>query len=151
VTSATETALAFTVAGDPVGKGRARIGRSSSGHVRTFTPEKTVRFEALVREAAQAALAGRAPLKGRARLRVMGYWTLARSHWKKREPIREAHRTSKPDADNVLKAVSDALNAIAWLDDSQVVWAEVYKFTAAQGEAGRTVVVVESLDGEWAP
>lgn len=150
MTASTSTALTFTVAGDPVGKGRARIGRNrATGHVRTFTPEKTVRYESLVREAAQANLGGRVPLKGRARLVVIGYWTLARSHWKKREPLPEAHRTSKPDADNVLKAVSDALNAIAFLDDCQVVEAEVQKFTAAQGEPGRTIVVVESLDGEW--
>jgi Holliday junction resolvase RusA-like endonuclease len=149
VTAATESALTFTVEGDPVGKGRARIGRSSSGHVRTFTPEKTVRFESLVRDAARAALGDRAPLKGRVRLLVQGYWTLARSHWRKRDPLPEAHRTSKPDADNVLKAVSDALNSVAFLDDCQVVEAVVRKFSTAQGEAGRTVVVVESLDGEW--
>ena len=33
----------------------------------------------------------------------------------------------KPDADNILKAVCDALNGFAWKDDAQVIEAHVRK------------------------
>ncbi len=39
---------------------------------------------------------------------------------------RAAH-TSKPDWDNLGKGISDALTGVAWVDDSQVVWANVRK------------------------
>ena len=36
----------------------------------------------------------------------------------------------KPDLDNVAKAVLDALNGLAWLDDRQVVYLYTYKVYA---------------------
>lgn len=39
----------------------------------------------------------------------------------------------KPDWDNIGKAVCDALNGIAYKDDSQVVSANVYKVWASDG------------------
>lgn len=35
--------------------------------------------------------------------------------------------TNKPDADNLAKAVMDALNGVAWEDDSQVVKVNIFK------------------------
>jgi len=40
--------------------------------------------------------------------------------------------TSKPDGDNNLKLVQDALNEIVWRDDAQVVDARVIKRYAAE-------------------
>lgn len=39
--------------------------------------------------------------------------------WKKKQMVRVIH-AQKPDADNVAKAVLDALNGVAWKDDGQV-------------------------------
>ena len=41
--------------------------------------------------------------------------------------IGEIQHTGKPDADNVLKTVGDALNGIVWKDDSQIVSASINK------------------------
>ena len=49
--------------------------------------------------------------------------------------------TQKPDADNVEKAVLDALNGVAFLDDCQVYDVRVTKHW---GELGQTVVTVEA-------
>lgn len=48
----------------------------------------------------------------------------------------------RPDLDNVLKAVSDALNKIAYKDDSQIVGAVLRKY---YGDDARTEVRVTSL------
>ena len=48
-------AVAFTVPGEPQGKGRARVG-TIGGHARMFTPAKTVAYEGLIAHAAAQAM-----------------------------------------------------------------------------------------------
>jgi Holliday junction resolvase RusA-like endonuclease len=43
--------------------------------------------------------------------------------------------TVKPDADNIAKAVLDALNGFAWEDDAQVTALKVYKRPIERGDA----------------
>ena len=50
--------------------------------------------------------------------------------------------TFKPDADNVAKLVLDALNGIAWADDSQVTHLEVRQQDRQRDAKERTVVTV---------
>ena len=47
--------IAFTVPGQPQGKGRPRVGKIGA-HARLFTPQKTVAYEGLVAHAANAAM-----------------------------------------------------------------------------------------------
>ena len=54
--------VAFVVPGEPVAKGRARAF-IRAGHVAHYTPEKTARFENLVKLAAQQAMNGE-PISG---------------------------------------------------------------------------------------
>lgn len=53
--------------------------------------------------------------------------------------------TGRPDADNYLKLVCDALNGVAWRDDSQIVDARVVK---AYGAEPRTVIVISAIRQE---
>jgi Holliday junction resolvase RusA-like endonuclease len=89
-----------------------------------FTPEKTVSYEGLVGWTAAQAMAGRDLMLGpvaavlHMRLDVPASWS------KKKQAEAFAGRlrpTSKPDMDNVVKAVFDALNGVVWRDDVQVV------------------------------
>lgn len=115
--------IRFTVPGQPVGKGRPRAFRMGKG-VRMFTPEKTVSYENLVATAAHGAMRGQPPVEGAVavdldiRLMVPMSWSA-----KKRAQALEGqiHPTKKPDADNVTKAIFDAMNGIVWGDDVQVV------------------------------
>lgn len=50
--------------------------------------------------------------------------------------------TKKPDADNILKIILDALNGLAYADDKQVVWAECQK---NYGEQPGVLVAVEEI------
>ena len=114
--------IEFTVPGQPQGKGRARIGKIGQ-HARMFTPAKTVAYEGLIAHAAQAAMAGRPLLDTPVELRlfidvqVPASW----SQKKQRQALAaEILPTTKPDADNVLKALNDGLNGVVWRDDVQV-------------------------------
>lgn len=120
--------IAFTVPGEPVGKGRPRFVRATG---RTYTPEKTANYETLVKWEYDRTAHGRS-FEGDSQLcmRIIAYFQPPKSAGKKRlaAMLDGAERpTKKPDADNILKAVADALNGLAYRDDSQIVYAEVYK------------------------
>ncbi|MBR8074090.1 RusA family crossover junction endodeoxyribonuclease [Burkholderia cenocepacia] len=113
----------FTVPGPPVAKGRPRFSRHG-GHVRTHTPEKTERYENLVKMAASAAMRSAEPYAGPIRLVVHIGMPIPTSWSQKRQRAAAAGEigaTKKPDADNVVKALKDGMNGIAYVDDGQVV------------------------------
>lgn len=116
-------AVRFTVPGQPYGKGRPRIGRVG-GFSRMFTPEKTVNYEGLVGWTAAQAMAGR-PLLLEAvavDLEILVSVPASWSQKKQAQALAGAIRpTTKPDIDNVEKAIFDAINKVVWKDDVQVV------------------------------
>ena len=119
----------FVVPGPPVGKGRPRIGRVA-GHARMFTPEKTMAYESLVRHCAALAMAGRTPVDAACRVDMTVTMAIPASWPKKRQQQAASGAvfpTTKPDADNVLKAVCDAINGVVWRDDVQAVEVRVGK------------------------
>jgi Holliday junction resolvase RusA-like endonuclease len=125
--------IRFQIPGQPQGKGRPRIGKVGP-HARMFTPAKTVAYEGLVAHAAQLAMAGRPLLDGPVSVsmaldcQVPASWSAK----KQRQALAgEIRPTTKPDVDNVVKAVFDGLNGVAWRDDVQVVSLTVRKHYAA--------------------
>ena len=115
--------FSFTVPGEPVAKGRARAF-VRGGRVAHYTPDKTERYEARVATFAQQAMAGARPLEGGVALSVVARFSIPASWSKKRRQAAMdglEQVTKRPDLDNVLKAIKDGMNGIAWLDDSQVV------------------------------
>lgn len=132
----------------PVGKGRARFVKATG---RTYTPQKTVAFEGLVALAGQEAMAGAAPLDGPMTLLIDAYFPIPKSRPKKWQAAARAgavRPTGKPDGDNVMKAVGDALNTIVWVDDSQIVDARVRKLYS---DTPRTVIRVTIIDEHGEP
>lgn len=117
------TTVTFTVPGVPQGKGRPRVG-SIAGKARMFTPAKTVAYEGLIAHAAAAALAGRPLLEGAVDM-VLAIECPVPSSWsgkKQRMALAgELFPITKPDADNVVKAICDGCNGVLWKDDVQVV------------------------------
>lgn len=110
------------IEGEPVGKGRPRAFRAGSG-VRMFTPGKTKDYEQLVQAEAIKAMMGKPPIVGPVELRLSLACSVPAS-WSKAKRDKalagEIVPTKKPDIDNVVKAVCDALNGIVWHDDVQV-------------------------------
>jgi len=111
-----------------------------------FTPEKTVNYEGLVALAAQQAMAGAALLEGacEVKLRIDCQIPASWSQKKQRAAAAgEIRPTTKPDADNVIKAIFDAMNGVVWKDDVQAVELAVSKrYSMVPGVAVR----VELLD-----
>lgn len=121
--------IEFVVPGEPVGKGRPRAFRMGAG-VRMFTPDKTARYENLVAMAAQQAMGGRAPMEGPVELDLVLITTPPASWSKKKRAAAlggEFPPETKPDWDNVGKAICDAMNGIVFIDDKQVADAQVRK------------------------
>jgi Holliday junction resolvase RusA-like endonuclease len=113
----------FVVPGEPIAKGRPR-SVLRNGHVMHYTPEKTARYENLVKLAAQEAMKGNPPCDGAAVLTAYAYFPIPKS-WslKKQEDAQRdlLFPTKRPDLDNIIKAVKDGMNGVVWRDDAQVV------------------------------
>lgn len=121
--------IAFTVPGIPVAKGRARAarrkGKGGKEYIAMATPEKTEVYENLVKLAAEAAMRTlQYPmLLGPVELRVSAFFPIPVSWSLKKQraaALGDLIHQSRPDLDNVVKAIKDGCNSVAWKDDSQV-------------------------------
>ena len=119
--------ITFTIPGEPEGKGRPRFVRVGNA-VRTFTPEKTRAYEDRVRLAYRSAAHGMRFGDKPVMLTVTAYYaTPASASRKRQDALIGKPCAKKPDADNVLKAIADALNGVAYDDDKQVAVSVVEK------------------------
>jgi len=119
------THISFTVPGEPRGKGRPRATRMGN-NIRLYTDAKTASYENLVALACQQAMqaASQPPLTGALALSVFAYVGIPKSTSKaKRQEMAAGliRPTKKPDLDNIIKAVLDGLNGVAFADDVQIV------------------------------
>lgn len=116
-------AVYFVVTGNPVGKGRPRA-TSRGGFVRMYTDAKTLGFEAAVADEASTAMRGFEVFETPMQMQLSAYYPIPKSWSKKKRQQAidgEIYPNVKPDLDNVLKAVLDALNGVVYVDDSQVI------------------------------
>lgn len=138
------TSIAFVVPGVPVGKGRPRFARRGA-FVSTYTDSKTASYENLVKLAAAEAMQGRAIIDGAVAVTIALFVTPPASWSQKKQRAALEHATmptSKPDVDNVIKGIFDAMNDIVFRDDKQVVDLSVQKRYA---ETPRAFVKVTAL------
>jgi Holliday junction resolvase RusA-like endonuclease len=119
--------IKFTIPGPPQGKARARTGKGFA-----YTPEKTVLYENLIKAIFMQEKCKRFESEGQPlEMSITAYYQIPKSASKNvRQFMLDGHSrpTKKPDADNVMKVVADALNGIAYHDDTQIVRAIVEKW-----------------------
>lgn len=138
--------LSFTVVADPVAQPRHKAS-SIGGKARMYLPAKhpVHAFKKSVQKSAQAAFNGE-PMDGPFTLNCRFVMKRPqRMVWKKRPMPREEH-LSKPDTDNLLKSVKDALTGILWVDDSQV-WREIGEKVYADGSEVPHLEVIVKRQG----
>ena len=105
--------IRFTVPGRPVAKQRARNVRTKSGLSLTYTPEATASYENYIRMVA---------LEHKPETLLDGALALALTVYvAKPKTGRRQYTTTRPDLDNYIKTVEDALNGIIWTDDARIV------------------------------
>lgn len=124
--------IEFTILGEPVGKGRPKFS-TSNGFAMAYTPKKTVNFETLVKLSFQQQCSSVKPYDKDIMLgaQIVAFFPIPKSvSKKKRQEMLDGRirPTKKPDNDNIAKAVLDALNGIAYYDDSQICDLSVYKY-----------------------
>lgn len=107
----------YTVPGEPRGKGRPRFTR----YGKPYTDAKTRAYEALIRDVFRSY--GGRMAETPVMVSVCIYHAIPKSWSKaKRQRAQEGKiiPICKPDIDNVAKVLLDALNGIAWRDDTLV-------------------------------
>lgn len=131
----------FIVPGRPGAKARARVGLVG-GKARAFNPAQNATGEAVIRGVAFDHFP--APFEGPVRLNIIAFFRPPASWSKKKTAamLRKPH-TQKPDADNIEKLVWDALNRVAYLDDSQIADSRIRKFWS---ETERTEIFCEPIE-----
>ncbi len=136
------------VRGEPIAQPRQRH-TLRGGFVKNYTPANhpVNDYKAAIKLAWMDQ--GRdSPVDGPVQLRLVLTFSRPKSMlWKKR-PMPRCWHTQKPDADNVAKAVKDALNGVAWRDDSQVCRLIVEKWIADGFCGPSTVIEVDAIEGE---
>jgi Holliday junction resolvase RusA-like endonuclease len=139
--------IIITIGGDPVAKGRPRMTRRGFA----YTPAATRKYEAHGRLAAQLAMGGRAPISVPVRaeisidLPVPASWSGKKRDAALRGDVRP---TSRPDADNYVKAALDAVNEIVVTDDSLVVELVAAKRYAATPQLQITIMPLAALPAQ---
>lgn len=133
--------IIFTVPGVPQGKGRPRVTRNG-----TFTPKKTRDYEKKVRDCYIAQGGQMFPDDTPLFASITAIFPIPSSLSKKRRALFNGKRhCKKPDADNVAKAILDALNGVAYRDDSAVSSLLVYK---SYGDDARVTVSIKAVTSE---
>lgn len=138
--------ITFIVWGTPQGKARPRF-RSAGRYVQTYTPKKTRDYESEIRAAflnVAEAVNFRKIETGPVSIRVFAEFEPPKSYSKKkRAAMIGKYHMNKPDGDNILKAVQDALNGYAFTDDAQIVEIYVQKY---YGDNPGLLVTVEAKE-----
>jgi len=134
----------FTIPGPPQGKARARTVRNN-GFTHSYTPEKTVLYENLVKTEYEQAGGIYHGGTVQISLKIVAYYPIRKGESKCNVACMlsgNTRPTKKPDISNVLKIVEDALNGVAYKDDAQIVHNETDKF---YGEVPRVEVEIREL------
>jgi Holliday junction resolvase RusA-like endonuclease len=143
-------AIIIVIGGEPVAKGRPRMTRKGFA----YTPAATRKYEAHGRLAAQLAMDGRPPLTCPCRaeitidLPVPASWSAKRQGAALRGEIKP---TSRPDADNYIKAALDSVNEIVVADDSQIVEIIASKRYAPTPQLSVTITPLPAFTAQGGP
>lgn len=128
--------MKFIVEGKPQGKARARtFYNKQAGKMCSMTPIQTKSYEDLIRwkyKAAGGQYMGEKVLQ----VNIIAYYPIPKAFSKAKinDAIeRKIRPTTKPDCDNIIKVVLDALNGVAYYDDKQVVCVSCNKYYGNEG------------------
>jgi Holliday junction resolvase RusA-like endonuclease len=126
--------------GEPIAQPRVKVS-TKGGFARAYT-ERDHPIH-VYKQAVRLAYvnAGGEVLEGPVSIKIVCLFDRPKSHSKKRRQYTEP-KTTKPDLDNVGKAILDALNEIAYNDDGQVFMLTVAKWYVGPCDSVGTIIEV---------
>lgn len=137
--------IVFKVEGKPQGKARARTFYNKKlGRMQSITPEQTKSYEDLIRWSYTAA-GGKYLGETTLQVDIQAFYPIPKSFSKAKtnDAVKQKLRpTTKPDCDNIIKVVLDALNGVAYYDDKQVICVSCNKY---YGETGYLKVTITEV------
>lgn len=119
----------LTIPGKPLGKQRPRVLKTGVA----YTPKQTVNYEAVVKALYIEKHGTEKPFDGPVAIRITAFHQIPKSTSKRRRLAMangKLRPTIRPDIDNIVKIITDALNGVAYLDDKQIVECTVVKWYA---------------------
>jgi len=130
--------ISFNIPGEPVAMGRHRT--TKTGH--TYMPKKTVNAKSHIAYCVSREI-DMEPIKSAVSLNVTFYMpapqSVIRSAKKQNRDIEKIPVMTKPDIDNMVKTVGDALNGILWADDKQIINITAKKFYSERPRTQLTI------------
>jgi Holliday junction resolvase RusA-like endonuclease len=162
------TVVAFSMVGEPRGKGRPRVFVQGGRSIATTDPQ-TRRYEASVSQVARRAMAGAAPMEGPLSVSIRFRMPIPRSATKRDKAAMAAGEmapVARPDLDNLAKAILDGMSEdaavkakakktgiaadarIVFRNDSQIVRLFVVKLYAEQPGVDVRVEAYQPQGGE---
>ena len=137
----------FVVDGKPQGKARARTFYNPKlGRVQSMTPENTVLYENQIKHCYAQQAGARWFNKEPLAMCITAFYPIPKSTTKKDRQLicsGKLFPTKKPDIDNIAKVICDALNGVAYGDDTQIIKLSILK--AYTEEQPRVQVFIEEI------
>lgn len=134
----------FTIIGKPFGKQRPKATIRGK-HAGVYTPKETTSYENLVVAMFRQAYPKAKPIEGEVRATIVAFYPIPSSASKKKKELMKEHKIRpmvKPDGDNIEKIIYDALNGIAYTDDSHIT---AMSFAKYYSETPRVEVKIEEV------
>lgn len=117
----------FEVIEDIKGKARPRVNTYTC---KAYTPTDTKDYENLIKQYFKIKYPRYEPLEGRISVKIIAYFKIPKNTSKKNTEKmlkNEISPTKKPDIDNIVKIILDAMNKMAFKDDNQITKLEIEK------------------------
>lgn len=138
--------MKFEVVGKIRGKGRPRFSNRGK-YVTTYTPENTANYENWIKTCFLTQCKDYDSSYDKAvKMKIEAIFSVPKSYSKKKTQKLldlEASYIHKPDADNIIKCVCDALNGLAYKDDSQISLILIDK---KYGKEEKLIIDIEYLE-----
>lgn len=137
--------ITITLPIEPEAKGRPKaFVNQATGRAGVYTPSKTQSYELKVREAAALRLPAEC-ITGPLRVSILFVLPRPDSRRRRKDPDGLIWHDRRPDCDNLVKAVTDALSR-HWLDDAQICDLRAAKCYAERNGLPRVVVRIQQLE-----
>lgn len=125
--------------------------RTGARGAQRFTPKKQRDYGAVIRDAARAAMGEREPVDEPVEVKIVAVFAPPKTRTKKqREATSAGFKASKPDAGNIEKIITDAMNCIVYTDDARVAVCHVAKVYGTRPELRVSVLPLSFVSWPFA-